>query len=74
MYDFTRMYGLDAQFPLSDHADFDDLLEFVEHCRARRVYTVFTHADELAREIARRLKVKAEPLKSQTRREDAIFG
>ena len=74
MYDFTRMYGLDAQFPLSDHADFDDLLEFVEHCRARRVYTVFTHADELAREIARKLKVKAEPLKSQTRREDAIFG
>lgn len=74
VYDFTRMYGLDAQFPLSDHADFDDLLQFVQHCRPRRVYTVFNHADELAREIARRLKVKAEPLKAVRRREDAIFG
>jgi hypothetical protein len=74
MYDFTRTYGLDAQFPLSDHADYDDLMEFVEHCRPRRVYTVFSHADELAREISRKLKVKAEPLKSVKRSEDAIFG
>ena len=74
VYDFTRMYGLDAQFPLSDHADFDGLMKFVEHCRPRRVYTVFSHADELAREIARKLKVKAEPLKAVKRREDGIFG
>jgi len=74
MYDFTRRYGLDAQFPLSDHADFDDLMEFVEHCRPRRVYTVFNHADELAREIARKLKVKSEPLRAVRRPEDAIFG
>ena len=73
MYDFTRMYGLDAQFPLSDHADFDHLLEFASRCRPRRVYTVFNHADELAKAIARRLKVKAEPLASATRREDAVF-
>ncbi len=74
MYDFTRAYGLDAQFPLSDHADFDDLLEFTLHCRPRRVYTVFNYADDFAREISRRLKIKAEPLKAVKRREDAIFG
>lgn len=74
LYDFTRMYGIDAQFPLSDHADFDGLLEFAAHCRPRRVYTVFNHADELAKAIARTMKVKAEPLKAVKRREDAIFG
>lgn len=74
MYDFTRSYGLDAQFPLSDHADFENLLEFVAHCRPRRVYTVYSHAGELAKEIARRLKIRAEPLKSVKRREDAVFG
>ncbi len=73
-YDFTRSMGLDAQFPLSDHGDFDDLIEFTAHCRPRRVYTVFSHAAELAREISRRLKVKAEPLASGRRKEDALFG
>jgi len=66
--------GIDAQFPLSDHGDFDDLMEFAAHCRPRRVYTVFNHAAELAKEIARKLKVKAEPLAATRRKEDAIFG
>ena len=74
LYDFTRTMGIDAQFPLSDHGDFDDLMEFAAHCRPRRVYTVFNHATELAKEIARKLKVKAEPLAATRRKEDAIFG
>ena len=74
MYDFTRMMGIDAQFPLSDHADFDDLLTFAQRCRPRRVYTVFNHADDLAKAIARKLKVKAEPLATASRDEDAVFG
>ncbi|HEV8595935.1 MAG TPA: hypothetical protein VGR51_10455, partial [Thermoplasmata archaeon] len=73
-YDFTRSMGIDAQFPLSDHGDFDDLMEFTAHCRPRRVYTVFSHASELAREITRKLKVKAEPLATVRRKEDALFG
>jgi len=74
LYDFTRTMGIDAQFPLSDHGDFDDLMEFAAHCRPRRVYTVFNHATELAKEIARKLKVKAEPLAATRRKEDAFFG
>ena len=74
MYDFTRTMGIDAQFPLSDHGDFDHLMEFTEHCRPRRVYTVFSHASELAKEIARRLKIKAEPLASDRGKENALFG
>jgi len=64
-FDFTRRYGLDAQFPLSDHGDFDGVLSFVAACAPSRVYTVFSHANELAREIGRRLRIRAEPLRAR---------
>ncbi len=38
----------DAAFPLSDHADYPDLLSFVELVRPRRVYTVHGFAREFA--------------------------
>jgi Cft2 family RNA processing exonuclease len=38
----------DAAFPLSDHADFPDLLRFVELVRPKRVYTVHGFAREFA--------------------------
>ncbi len=66
IYDFTRSYGLDAQFPLSDHADFDALLNFVDACRPKRVYTVFSHPVDLAKEIERRLRIPAEPLRTKS--------
>jgi Cft2 family RNA processing exonuclease len=37
-----------AAFPLSDHADFDDLLRFVDRVRPRQVYTVHGFAREFA--------------------------
>jgi len=61
-FDFTRRHGLDAQFPLSDHADFDDLMEFIQACRPRRVYPVFTYAPDLAKAVERTLRIPAEPL------------
>jgi len=67
IYDFTRAYGVGAQFPLSDHADFDDLLRFADACRPRKVYTVYSHPVDLAREVERRLGISAEPLKGRTR-------
>lgn len=42
------------RFPLSDHADFDDLLAFVEAVRPRRVFTLHGFASEFARELRRR--------------------
>ncbi len=63
VFDFTRDYGLDAQFPLSDHADFDDLLRFVAACRPKNVFTVFSHPVDLAREINRRLGIHAAPIR-----------
>jgi hypothetical protein len=61
-FDFTSRYGLDAQFPLSDHADFDDIMAFVEACEPQTVYPVFNHAADLARAVERRFHMRAVPL------------
>jgi Cft2 family RNA processing exonuclease len=47
-------YGCDAAFPLSDHADFPDLLRFVELVQPRRVYTVHGYAEEFAQTLRER--------------------
>jgi len=64
-FDFTRRYGLDAQFPLSDHGDFEDVMAFIAECAPRRVYTAFSHAPDLAREVTRRMRIRAEPLRGR---------
>jgi Cft2 family RNA processing exonuclease len=40
--------GCDAAFPLSDHADFAELLEFVERVQPKMVYTLHGFAVEFA--------------------------
>ncbi|MEE9236847.1 MAG: MBL fold metallo-hydrolase RNA specificity domain-containing protein [Thermoplasmata archaeon] len=62
IYDLSRSHLLDAQFPLSDHADFSDLLWFVDECNPKVVYTCHGYAQELARKIRSRLRKRAEPL------------
>ncbi len=47
-------YGVDAAFPLSDHADFPDLLRLVELVSPRRVYTVHGFAADFARVLRER--------------------
>jgi putative mRNA 3-end processing factor len=54
--------GVDAGFPLSDHADFTGLLNFVEACAPQQVFTVHGAQHELAREIRKRLGIPAQPL------------
>src|SRR5712691_1249089 len=61
-FDYSRQYGLDAQFPLSDHGDFEDVMDFIAACRPRKVYTAFSSAKDLAKAVERRLKIKSEPL------------
>lgn len=41
-------YQCDAAFPLSDHADFPDLVEFVERIEPRKVFTVHGFATDFA--------------------------
>ncbi len=47
-------YRCDAAFPLSDHADYPDLLRFVERVRPSLVYTVHGFTAEFARDLRER--------------------
>jgi Cft2 family RNA processing exonuclease len=47
-------YGCDAVFPLSDHADYEELLTFVERVAPHRVLTVHGFAREFAQTLRRR--------------------
>ena len=61
-YSYFNAFAIDAQFALSDHASFRDLVAFVAETRPRRVYTMHGASATLAKEIRKRLDVKAEPL------------
>ncbi len=44
-------YQVDAAFPLSDHADYDDLIRYVELVQPERVLTLHGFAAEFARDL-----------------------
>jgi DNA ligase 1 len=44
-------YQVDAAFPLSDHADYDDLLRYVDLVRPQRVLTLHGFAAQFARDL-----------------------
>lgn len=46
-------FRTDAAFPLSDHADYDDLLEYVARTGATRIHTMHGFAKEFARDLCR---------------------
>src|SRR3954470_1956483 len=52
--DTVFRYQVDAAFPLSDHADYDDLLRYVELVQPRRVLTLHGFAAEFARDLRER--------------------
>jgi DNA ligase-1 len=47
-------YQVDAAFPLSDHADYNDLLRYVELVQPRRVLTLHGFAASFARDLRER--------------------
>ena len=47
-------YQVDAAFPLSDHADYDDLLRYVELVGPKRVFTLHGFAAQFARDLRER--------------------
>ncbi len=53
--------GVDAAFPLSDHADFPSLVRYAKATGAGRVFTVHGHEDALAAAL-RKEGLRAEPL------------
>lgn len=55
-------FRTDAAFPLSDHADYDDLLEYARLTGAKTIHTMHGFADEFARDL-RRVGYHATPLR-----------
>lgn len=51
---FWPVFGADVAFPLSDHCDFDDLLEVVRRSGADKVYTVHGFPEDFAKHLRRR--------------------
>lgn len=45
---------VDAVFPLSDHADYDGLIELVERVRPKKTYVVHGYAEEFAADLTAR--------------------
>jgi DNA ligase-1 len=50
----VHRYQVDAAFPLSDHAGYDDLLKYVELVQPQRVLTLHGYASEFARDLRER--------------------
>ena len=50
----VHRYQVDAVFPLSDHAGYDDLLKYVELVKPQRVLTLHGYASEFARDLRER--------------------
>ena len=59
-YSYFRSYDIDAQFALSDHASFSELIDYVETVQPRTVYTMHGANIPLATQIRQRLMIKAE--------------
>jgi putative mRNA 3-end processing factor len=57
-----RFRGVDAAFPLSDHADYPSLLRYARETGASRVFTVHGFEEELAAGL-RKLGLRAEPMR-----------
>lgn len=54
---------VDAAFPLSDHADYQELLDFIVGVSPEIVYTFHGDAKALARDVHTKLGIEATPLK-----------
>ncbi len=45
-------FNTDVQFPLSDHADFKQSVEYIEMCNPKRIITVGKESERMAKELA----------------------
>ena len=50
-FPFTR--GTDYSIPLSDHCDYNELLELVKQSGAEKIYTIHGFVDEFSQDLTR---------------------
>ncbi len=66
--------GFDATFPLSDHADFSQLIEYVKQSEPKLVITMHGFEKEFANYVQRRLGIAARPLGEKGQKRLAEFS
>lgn len=62
VYSYFENHAIDAQFPITDHATFPELIDFVAACAPKRVWTFHGKSEQLAAEVTRRLGIEATAL------------
>ncbi len=63
-----------ASFPLSSHADYDQLIQFVSSVNPKKVYVFTGYTEVLSTQIERKLGIKASPLPVIAQRNLQDFG
>ena len=63
---FRQVMGLDYAVPISDHCDYNELLEIVRYCNPEKVYTIHGFADYFAMKL-RTMGYEAMALKGQNK-------
>jgi Cft2 family RNA processing exonuclease len=58
----TKVNNIDCSFPLSSHADFNQLKNYVEKVAPKKVYTIHGYKEAFAKYVQNRLGIRAEPL------------
>ncbi|MCE5296401.1 MAG: MBL fold metallo-hydrolase [Euryarchaeota archaeon] len=58
----SRRYGMDEAFAISDHSDYNELLEFVRKCSPEKVFLEHGYSVEMAESIRRELGIEACPV------------
>lgn len=72
-WNFNRRL-FDRTFPLSDHADCQSLLEYVEQSNPKFVYTMHGYEKEFAYLINKKLGIPAQPLKELKQKSLGMFS
>ena len=57
-----RMKNVDAAFPLSSHADFNQLVEYIKASKPRQIFTIYGFKETFANYLSKKLGIKARSL------------
>ncbi|MBD3192649.1 MAG: hypothetical protein GF308_18555 [Candidatus Heimdallarchaeota archaeon] len=55
----------DAAFPLSSHANYYEILDYIEQVSPAKVFTIYGDEDELAKNIYKKFGISAKPIKQK---------
>ena len=60
--------GTDYAMPISDHCDFQELIDVVKLCNAKKIYTFHGYSSDFAQSL-RKMGFDAEPIQQKRKRQ-----